>query len=51
MGYVAEGPQLGGAPANYSVMAARLGDDVAIVSRIGKDELGDRVLEVLGAFR
>ena len=45
-----EGPQLGGAPANYSVMAARLGDDAAILSRIGDDELGSRAREVLRPF-
>ena len=45
-----EGAQLGGAPANYSVMAARLGDHAAVVSRIGGDELGRRALEVLEAF-
>jgi fructokinase len=45
-----QGPQLGGAPANYSVMAARLGNDAALVSRIGQDKLGDRALEVLSGF-
>ena len=45
-----EGPQLGGAPANYSVMAARLGNDAAILSRIGDDELGHRALDVLRPF-
>lgn len=41
------GPQLGGAPANYAVMAARLGDHAAILSRIGRDELGRNVLSTL----
>jgi fructokinase len=45
-----EGPQLGGAPANYSVMASRLGNHAMVLSRIGRDELGDRALAVLGAF-
>jgi fructokinase len=45
-----EGPQLGGAPANYSVMAARLGNAAAIVSRIGEDELGRQALETLAPF-
>lgn len=41
------GPQLGGAPANFGVMAGRLGDDAAILSRIGQDALGDEALSVL----
>ena len=45
-----EGPQLGGAPANYGVMASRLGNDAAILSRIGNDELGQRAQEVLRPF-
>ncbi len=44
------GPQLGGAPANYSVMAARLGNHAAVVSRIGNDELGAGALKVLEPF-
>jgi fructokinase len=35
-----EGPRLGGAPANFSVMAGRLGNHAAILSRIGRDNLG-----------
>jgi len=31
---------LGGAPANFSVMAGRLGNHSAILSRIGRDDLG-----------
>ncbi len=45
-----EGPQLGGAPANYSVMAGRLGNHATIISRIGRDALGERALEVLARF-
>jgi fructokinase len=45
-----EGPQLGGAPANYGVMAARLGNRASVVSRIGADELGHKALEVLQPF-
>ena len=45
-----EGAQLGGAPANYSVMAARLGDHAAVVSRIGGDELGRRVARNIAPF-
>jgi fructokinase len=42
-----QGPQLGGAPANFAVMAGRLGDHAAILSRIGRDELGRRAVERL----
>lgn len=38
---------LGGAPANFSVMAGRLGDHAVILSRIGRDELGRRAVEAL----
>lgn len=44
------GPQLGGAPANYSVMAGRLGNHATVISRIGRDALGDDALAVLSAF-
>ncbi len=42
-----EGPRLGGAPANFTVMAARLGNHAAILSRIGRDELGRKAVELL----
>jgi fructokinase len=45
-----EGPQLGGAPANYGVMAARLGNDAAVLSRIGRDSLGEQALKILQPF-
>jgi fructokinase len=35
-----EGKQLGGAPANFSVMSARLGNRAVIASRLGEDALG-----------
>lgn len=35
-----EGRQLGGAPANFSVMSARLGNRAVIASRLGEDKLG-----------
>jgi fructokinase len=35
-----EGKQLGGAPANFSVMSARLGNRAVIASRLGSDALG-----------
>jgi fructokinase len=42
-----EGPQLGGAPANFAVMAGRLGNHAAVLSRIGRDELGRKAVELL----
>jgi fructokinase len=42
-----EGPQLGGAPANFSVMAGRLGDHAVLLSRIGRDDLGRMALDRL----
>jgi len=35
-----DGVRLGGAPANFAVMAGRLGNHAAILSRIGRDDLG-----------
>jgi fructokinase len=42
-----QGPRLGGAPANFTVMAGRLGNHAAILSRIGRDELGRKAVELL----
>ena len=42
-----EGMRLGGAPANFAVMAGRLGDRAAILSRIGRDELGRQAMDRL----
>ena len=42
-----EGPRLGGAPANFTVMAGRLGSHAAILSRIGRDDLGRKAVEIL----
>jgi fructokinase len=42
-----EGPRLGGAPANFSVMAGRLGNHAAILSRIGRDDLGREAVRLL----
>ena len=42
-----EGERLGGAPANFTVMASRLGNHAAILSRIGRDERGRRAVERL----
>jgi fructokinase len=42
-----EGPRLGGAPANFTVMAGRLGNHAVLLSRIGRDDLGRRALDQL----
>ena len=42
-----EGPRLGGAPANFTVMAGRLGSHAAILSRIGRDDLGRKAVDLL----
>ena len=41
------GERLGGAPANFAVMASRLGDRGVVASRLGKDDLGRRALDAL----
>lgn len=42
-----EGPRLGGAPANFTVMVGRLGNHAAVLSRIGRDDLGRRAVDLL----
>ena len=42
-----EGPRLGGAPANFTAMAGRLGNHAAILSRIGRDDLGRNAIKLL----
>ncbi|HEY3988822.1 MAG TPA: carbohydrate kinase [Acidobacteriaceae bacterium] len=42
-----QGPQLGGAPSNFAVMAARLGNNGAIATRIGTDPLGREAMAFL----
>src|SRR6266567_1213472 len=42
-----EGPRLGGAPANFTVMAGRLGCHASILSRIGRDDLGRAAVDLL----
>ncbi len=42
--------RLGGAPANFAVMAARLGDHGILASRIGVDDEGQRALDVLAGL-
>jgi fructokinase len=41
------GKRLGGAPANFSVMAGRLGNHAAILSRIGRDDLAREAVHLL----
>jgi len=38
---------LGGAPTNFTVMAGRLGNHAAVLSRIGRDELGRDAVQLL----
>jgi len=42
-----EGPRLGGAPSNFAVMSARLGDNGAVATRIGTDPLGREAMAFL----
>ena len=42
-----EQSRLGGAPANFSVMAGRMGNHAAILSRIGRDDLGREAVHQL----
>jgi fructokinase len=44
-----EGPRLGGAPANFSVASARLGNRSVILSRVGSDALGRTAMDELAA--
>jgi fructokinase len=39
--------RLGGAPANFAVMVGRLGNRAAILSRIGRDDLGRQAIDSL----
>jgi len=39
--------RLGGAPANFTVMAGRLGNHAAVLSRIGRDDLGREAVHQL----
>lgn len=42
-----DGAKLGGAPANFTVMSGRLGNHAAILSRIGRDDLGRQAIDRL----
>src|ERR1700685_2456920 len=44
---VPDGMRLGGAPANFAVMAGRLGNDAAILSGICRDDFGRQAVERL----
>ena len=39
-----EGPQIGGAPANFAWHAGQLGFGAVAVSAVGADDLGDRLV-------
>ncbi len=45
-----DGLFLGGAPFNVACHLHQLGQDVVMVSRVGKDELGERILEQMNAL-
>lgn len=42
------GKKLGGAPANFAYHCSQLGADVRLLSRVGKDKLGDEILDYCG---
>ena len=42
------GPQLGGAPANFAFHCRTLGADARLVTRVGRDERGEAVVERFG---
>ncbi|GMQ29910.1 carbohydrate kinase [Algoriphagus confluentis] len=44
------GPVAGGAPMNVALNLHQLGMDVRLISAVGEDEDGDRLLEFLGSF-
>jgi fructokinase len=46
-GWMPEGARLGGAPANFAVMAGRLGNRAVVASRVGADALGERARDEL----
>ncbi|MCW1912247.1 PfkB family carbohydrate kinase [Luteolibacter sp. GHJ8] len=41
------GPRMGGAPANFACHARALGAEAAVISSVGRDEDGERLLELL----
>lgn len=46
-----EGPLLGGAPLNFAAQARALGANAQMISRVGQDPLGARVLEVFAGLQ
>ena len=44
-----DGKRLGGAPSNFAYISRLLGNDAAVASRVGRDELGREAAGVLGA--
>ena len=44
-----EGKKIGGAPANFAYHISQFGFDGRVVSAVGKDELGDEILDVFRA--
>jgi fructokinase len=45
--FMPDGTRLGGTVSNFAVMAARLGNHAAILSRIGRDQLGRDAVDLL----
>lgn len=46
-----DGKVLGGSPTNVAWHAAQLGADAHVVSAVGKDPLGDEILDILGGMK
>lgn len=44
------GPQMGGAPANFTCHVHALGADACLVSRVGEDDLGRKIIARLGTL-
>jgi len=42
-------PKMGGAPANLTVSAAKLGADVGFIGKVGQDELGDYIKDFMAS--
>ena len=42
------GPQLGGAPANFAYHARALGAEACVVTRVGRDDRGEAILQRFG---
>jgi fructokinase len=44
------GPAMGGAPANFTCHAAAFGAEALLISRVGRDEAGERLVQRLAGF-